>query len=836
MSSPLPRGFSVFSKPGFADPPAWLHPGYFWMINDRVDERQLIAQLRDMAAHGARSVCFHPCPPQFRPKSMPTRLDRPYLSPAYFRLIRKLVAECGRLGMNYWLYDEGGWPSGGACGQVLATNPEAFLRQNIVASPRGPVVRRVQSDPQAGAPYPNLLTPGVTETFIALTHARYRDWVGQAFGNTIRFAFMDEPRAPLTGHGQLTWTGDLGRIFRRRKGYAIEPFFAGLLRPPADREPRALTQARVDFYDVWSQLFVARFLHPIRAWCRRNHLLSGGHFGGEDEPAGNADYGYGHILRSLRALDLPGVDVIWRQLFPAQPGGTVYYDEPANKLKRARGKLSRPFTKYAASVARQAGRPLVLSETFAVYGNGLTPQQIKWVTDHQYQQGATLLVASNIAQSLQGNFMAGCRPHLGAVDPLWPYFDLFHRYAARLGYLLTRGRAAATTALFYDVRSIWAGAARRRRAIDWHWKVSRALLESGVDFDYVDDDALAAGRVERGMIAVGRMRYDTLVVPETDWMAPAARRALETFRKSGGRVLPTHQINRIAPLARIAPRHRDIRCTKRVWRGHALYFLTNEALRPVRVTITVPECGAPVRCDPLDGRCHALASRTGAEGTSVEWRFEPAGSLLLLFGARPDVADPVFRAGRTRLTLDQGWTLQARRRHRVGRGDYENVACRGKPAAAATGDWRRWLGDDFSGEAVYAVTFDAPAAGDARLDLGNVGYACTVTLNGQPVGRRFWGPYTFDLAGLLRRGANRIEVAVSNTLANAIAAPGVQQRWRDQFPPVSPYEDKQRVFEQESLAGGLFGPVTLRLGRFDPAPDVPPDSGASGGRRRSRIA
>ena len=77
---------------------------------------------------------------------------------------------------------------------------------------------------------------------------------------------------------------------------------------------------------------------------------------------------------------------------------------------------------------------------------------------------------------------------------------------------------------------------------------------------------------------------DTLVVPKTEWMAPAARRAIETFRKSGGRVLPAQQINRIAPQARITPRHRDIRCTKRVWKGHALYFLTNEALRPVRAS------------------------------------------------------------------------------------------------------------------------------------------------------------------------------------------------------------------------------------------------------------
>jgi hypothetical protein len=819
MTTKPMRGANAFSRRSFDDPPAHFHPGYFWMINDRIDEAQLIGQLRDMAAHGAKSVCLHPCPPEFRPRIMPTYVDRPYLSKSYFQLIRNMVAECRKLGMNYWLYDEGGWPSGGACGQVLAQNPEAFLRQNIVDSGNGPVVLKRRSDPQAGAPYPNLLTPGVAETFIALTHERHRHSVGGDFGKTIRFAFMDEPKAPITSPGQLTWTDDLGEVFHRRKGYAIEPFFADLLRKPSDREPKAVTQARVDFYDVWSQLFVERFLAPIRTWCRRNNLLSGGHFGGEDEPGGNADYGYGHILRALRGLDLPGVDVIWRQLFPAQPGGTPYYDEPSSTLKCARGKLSRPFTKYASSVARQAGSPYVVTETFAVYGNGVTPAQMKWVTDHQYLQGATLMVVSNLSQSRRDHFMAGCRPHFGEVNPLWPYSDLFHRYVARLGYMLTRGRAVHTTALYYDVQSIWAGASRRKKAIARHFALSRQLLERQCDFDYVDDDALAAGRVAQGMLTVGKMRYDTILVPATDWMAPAARQALETFKASGGRVLDEHQADRVSPLVRITPRNGEIRCTKRAWKGHVLYFLTNEATRAVRVKIAVPERGVPVLCDPMDGKLYSIPNETGSAGTTIDWRFEPCGSALFLFGAKADAAGTVFHPGRRVLRLDHGWTLQPLRQIRVGPHDYENVPLKVAPKPARPGDWRKTLGAYFSGDAAYAINFDNPFSGAARLELGTVGHACTVRLNGAEVARRFWGPYTADLSGLLRKGSNRLEVIVTNTLANAIADPEVLRHWSTNCQPLSVYEDKQRAFEKESLASGLFGPVKIRFGRYAPAAD-----------------
>ena len=64
-----------------------------------------------------------------------------------------------------------------------------------------------------------------------------------------------------------------------------------------------------------------------------------------------------------------------------------------------------------------------------------------------------------------------------------------------------------------------------------------------------------------------------------------------------------------------------------------------------------------------------------------------------------------------------------------------------------------------------------------------------------------------DLGPALKRGKNCLEITVSNTQANALSAPGVEARVTRCFPPRSPYEDSQRSFEQDSLSGGLFGPV-----------------------------
>ena len=46
-----------------------------------------------------------------------------YLSPKFFERVKYAVGQAARLGMNYWFYDEPGFPSGQAGGQVVSYNP-----------------------------------------------------------------------------------------------------------------------------------------------------------------------------------------------------------------------------------------------------------------------------------------------------------------------------------------------------------------------------------------------------------------------------------------------------------------------------------------------------------------------------------------------------------------------------------------------------------------------------------------------------------------------------------------------------------------------------------------
>jgi hypothetical protein len=87
------------------------------------------------------------------------------------------------------------------------------------------------------------------------------------------------------------------------------------------------------------------------------------------------------------------------------------------------------------------------------------------------------------------------------------------------------------------------------------------------------------------------------------------------------------------------------------------------------------------------------------------------------------------------------------------------------------GNWARTPGwETFTGTLCFWAEFEldhARAAEAAFLDLGNVGDIAEVKLNGTTLGVRGWSPYVFELGQVCIAGLNRIEVRVTNSMANA---------------------------------------------------------------------
>jgi hypothetical protein len=836
----------------FRQPPVDTYPGMFWNWNDRVDPSVIRKQLRDQHAHKLLTVAIVPLPKEFRPLTFGNRLDVDYLSDEYFSRYRVAMDEAKRLGMKAWLYDEGGWPAGNAAGRVVKSDPNLAAQTLIterrllapgekVVTPSGAVssfvengntlvvcrVVRTTEGPNYLHVAPDLLNPAATQKFIELTYERYRRFMPEYLGSVLPWAFNDEAAVPRFVPGkQMPWTDALPQIFLRQKGYSLIEALPLLMSNPALQTPEA-QRARIDFYDVWSQLFHDAYLAPLRDWCRKYGMLFSGHLGGDDDTMGSANYGYGHILRALRGMDLPGVDIIWHQVFP--------------------GQRNHHFPRYAGSIARQRGQNAV-TESYGVYGNGLTLAEMKWLVDYQYVRGCNRMVIESYPVGASGNLMSGERPHFGPRNPLWEFQPVFQDYTARLGYVLSLGEGGTGVALYFPVRDIWAAApAKTSPQAKANDDVALELEKNQIDFDFVDDDLLIPDAVGNGVLRAGKMSYRTIVVSPARMMPSQTARTLARFVRSGGTLIAVTSLPETGPveprtflqelgtktlklgeerrvgkgrvvvasedqLARwlpstlaLQPASDSLRVTSRRLPSGTIYVITNEADAWVETTPRFPAGLTPKICDLESGKI------TGAR---QKLRLAPWGSVCLLVDNKPAPRlEPEPDPARS-LPIEGEWQI-----HRVAHTVIENQDFHRRTFSddpwrpAKLGEWAELVGADFSGTAEYRVSFvyDGKEAEEHFLDLGMVATASEVWLNGERLGARVWQPYWLRTGKALRKGKNELRIQVTNTLANHLVSPAVRASWDAMKMTAWPgvYESRQIPFEEKSTRSGLFGPVRL---------------------------
>ena len=746
---------------------AQCSPAYFWMWNGKLDEAKLIAQLDDMHAHGLRSVCVHPFPKRFRTDVFESHMEPDYLTPGYLKVFSKVAARAQMLGMDFWLYDEGGWPSGGACGLVAKSDREGRFRRRWINA-KG----EVSAESYAGnPPVPSVTEKGATGRFIELTHDAYAKTLpAGSFGSSVRFAFMDEPQMVGDFDGkQLGWTADFAEVFRRKKGYDILPRLAELI-DGYDSGKESVQKLRIDFLEVRADLFVERFMLPIRDWCSRHGMLSGGHLNGEDVPERTVSYGHGDLLKSLRAMDCPGVDVIWRQLFPATP------ESPA-KMK--------PFPRYAASAMHQNGGRFAVSESFGIFGDSCTPDQMRALVDSQFVRGINRFVFGYYAQSNANRWMLLFEPHSGPIVPYWDFEPQFFRYITETAATLTEGRPGAEIAVLYDVRGLFAGGKDNAEATRNHYAAAKALDELNRDYDFVNDESLASAAVEKdGVLKVGAMRYRALVLPTSKWLSDGARAKAEAFAKAGGLVTNVAGVARTpVTLPMTGDGVSALRVLKRVDGARQIYFVVNEGQAPV-------------------------TARIGFGKTTRDWTFARNDSAIFTVRGESVELPRKITAGSVSRELKDGWTARRIAAHEAASDDLVVRPVDEKPVSVALGDWREVFDRTFSGKVVYRIEFESGEAREAVLDLGRVCWCAGVRLNGKDVGSRFFGPFRWTVS--LAKGRNVLEVTVANLLSTHLGDPEVRARIKSAHKPHPLYEKYHGEADRQNRESGLFGPVVLR--------------------------
>lgn len=836
-----------FSMAAFRNADTAFQPAYAWIWNDKIESGELRRRLDGMRRAGIRTVYVLPEPKNFRPDRIRTFLEPDYLTDEFMRLVREAAEYALSLGMNVWLYDEGGWPSGGACGRTAARDPRMLRKALTPREERLPaghayapgaddaaafteengVLRRVKP----GERFPDARTltvygvcmgegwttdslqDGIGRVFVEETHERYAQFMGDLFGR-IPFVFTDEP-----GTGRFPWPDGFAEKFLARFGYDLRDHLPALFNLKDDASGMD-ARAREDYRALQGELFRTNYMKPIHDWCRRNGVRFTGHLDIDHMTDGCMAHGYGTVLQQLREFDVPGVDVIWRQIDFPKDGKPACYE--GNGF----------FERFASSAAAQTGGTLAVSESFGVYGASLSGELARFVILHQLVRGINVFNFMCMSYTPNGALALVERPEY--VEEMPGFFHLrgLNDFTARASWLMQLGRPAARTALYYPARDIWAGGSRAENAVESFERLGQALERAQIDFDILDEEGLSMAVRDGSALTLGLARYETVLVPDGAALSDALR---EKLRGVDAPAKPV--VHGDCPALRARARELP--------GGETLVLVFNESDRPLRASLQFGQADVPASCGSPAARAFADAAQTACVSlrfpqAGIPTRLDPAtgrayraengvqtfapgeGKFFLFTKNQLPEAETEPSRSLWRREIDS-FTLTVARETLIGANGVTVRAGDGTSHAAAPGSWERFTGRDFSGECVYRARMPldgeairgfsesrAPRAGQRwRLSLGRVECTARVRINGQDAGIAWAEPKAVEFDGTLF-GASQtaeIEIETANTVANRIRAAKPETLFDPRV--LGPYHERQIVFEQEAAEGGLYGPVVL---------------------------
>jgi len=371
-----------------------------------------------------------------------------------------------------------------------------------------------------GMRYTDLLDPEAVRLFISLTHEQYLRRLHDWFGTTILGFFTDEPGFYNNLHGcdpgTIPWTPGFPGHFRERAGYDLLPRLGALWQPPDEGNAEAV-RVRADYHDALADRYRSSFFAQLHDWCRANGLELIGHLLGEEDLLTTAR-SQGDYFRHFRHMDQAGVDLV----------GQVSEEQSIS-------------VRLGASAALHLGHEKLQSETFGIFGWGLTLEWMRHTADWQAVRGLTRLIPHAFHYSMAGERRNECPPSLFFQNCWWPLYPSFHHYCRRLFATLEQGRPEAAVALFYPLPAVWAdleaGAAgdEAARRVDAAFRGAALALERAqVDFHVLDGEMVGRAEAADGALVLNGCRYTALVLPRCRALPAGAAEKLERFVRGGG--------------------------------------------------------------------------------------------------------------------------------------------------------------------------------------------------------------------------------------------------------------------------------------------------------------
>lgn len=498
-------------------------PVPFWSWNNSLDREELLRQIDDMKAVGCGGFIIH----------ARTGLRTEYLSEEWFYLTETCLEAARERGMQVWIYDENGWPSGFAGGELL--KEEKYLAQYLeltvescfhseafaVFAEAGGEYRRIMTAQKGVSVYytvyrryspsnTNILNPEVVERFIAITHEEYYRRFSARFGRELAGFFTDEPQF---FRGKTPYAPALAEYWQKEFGEDVRDGLIALFRDGEQYYP-----FRVKFYTALNKLYTETYYRRIYEWCERHRCKLTGHSIEENKFFAQM-WGSAGVSPSYYYEHIPAIDHL------------------------ALGNSAKLSARQVYSVAAQTGKKRILTETFGCCGYAATPRQLKAIAEKQYVHGVNMLCHHLYPYSLAGQGKTDHPPCFGRQITWHDEFPSFNLYFSRLGYLLANSDAQVKCVVISPMSSVYLryGCDCEQNAMDTDEafeRLQKTLNRYAIEYEIADEYVMRkSARVAGRQLCVGLRRYVYVIVPDCANLSSSTKLLLRQYAESGGKIL-----------------------------------------------------------------------------------------------------------------------------------------------------------------------------------------------------------------------------------------------------------------------------------------------------------
>lgn len=570
----------MLNRKTFENPPSKYRPMPFWFWNSRLRPEKVREQILDFKEKGLGGFFIHA---RFG-------LETEYLQKEWMDCTRLAVEVAAEQGLEVWLYDENGFPSGigdlkvssrqefrpkyimasdlvcGANGRIQAKLPAGEHVLAYAYSPEAPHIERMDildeladggvnwrapskdwkasvytlctlQDPNDVIFGVDYLDAAAMRYFFDIALRPYEEALSEHFGATIKGIFTDEPTllpwhhdgdwyCQLESTRLVPWNNAIAEDMSARHNLSISEFLPHIFHDIDS----ATGHMRKLFQCSTVNVYMHAFFTPYKEWCQKNSLKLTGHFLLEEGLFYNTMF-ESDPYSLMSFFDVPGTDHL----------GDVtehsYLDIPNLPVEHT----NITGRKLASSAAHMEEKDTVISESFGCSGWSLTPERAKLMTDWQYSLGVNMLCPHAVFYSIEG-FRKFDAPPAHNFLPSWHYYRTFADYVGRLSYALQQGRHRADVALYYPIKEFHRAynpgveSSAARLISDSFDACCSVLPRLHIDYDIFSDTQLVGSKVQNGRLQMGSEEFSVLIA-HSSCVRAGTRGLLEEFISGGGQVV-----------------------------------------------------------------------------------------------------------------------------------------------------------------------------------------------------------------------------------------------------------------------------------------------------------